>query len=480
MTTDIINAVLGACSIPGAISTDKKDWLLALLGTLANLKKLNFVGMGLNIVSGIKTVIDNWSDGSLLNKLNYSESTVNGGTGDDTIVLDGFAPRVVEYSANGGNDTVYYFNTNRAANERSDSTIAATHRSTLHIKDDTVDDVTVDDRNVILKIGTGSINLINAAKIRFKVREGDTLTTRIYGTNEDEAISSNSDNPENNLIIDGMGGNDQIYNYAHDSTISGGEGNDYIYNSGAVSYKVRLNGDAGNDIIYGSSGHYLIKNVTINGGIGDDKIELMDVDNALIEYSEGDGNDTVYRFDGKDTLKVSALSYTLERKGFDLIVHVGNGSINLKGCRLMSALGKVNIDGTPENDLVNVEFYDMQLDGDKLSLLKLNPDEVLNVNESEQEITIVDASKSQTAVKVIGNISVNEFIGSNSDDGFYTEQPVEKKSFAAMSHSSNALPADSSNADVMTVAAGWLEKRLMRKLFPHWSNRQSGRKSSSS
>ena len=103
MSVDIINAVLGYFSLPVTISNDGKDWLLALLGTFAKRKKLKFFGMGLNVVSGIKTVLDNWSADGLLSKLNYSVSTVNGGAGDDVIVLDGFAPRVVEYSANAGN-----------------------------------------------------------------------------------------------------------------------------------------------------------------------------------------------------------------------------------------------------------------------------------------------------------------------------------------------------------------------------------------
>lgn len=447
-------------SIINAVA-DEKLLIPSIMGSMGNTVKIaKGAQPWITAISAVMTIWKYLDPNSLLQQLNTATSTVNGGKGNDIIFLDGFAPRVVSYSSGDGNDVIYHMATNQATEERTGELVSANHLSTLQLENGTIDDVTVNGNNVKLNIGTGSVELVDAACFRFKVREADgTLTTRIYGTNDGNRISSNLENPENNLIIDGMGGNDYIYNYAHDSTISGGAGNDYIYNGGSVSYRVRLNGDAGNDYIYGSNGNYLLKHMTINGGIGDDKIELMNVDNALIEYSSGDGNDTVYRFDGNDTLKISALSYTLERKGFDLIVHVDDGSINLKGCRLLVALGKVNIDGTPENDLVNVEFYDMELDGDKLSLLKLNPDEVVDVSDAPNEIRIIDASKSQTSVKVIGNSSVDKFIGSDKADVFYTEPPATQNSYNVMYEmaSRNAFVAN----DLLSLDSAEDEKQIM-------------------
>ena len=49
---------------------------------------------------------------SYVDELNQTKSTVAGGAGDDTIIVDGYAPRVFEYSAGEGNDVYYHFNDN--------------------------------------------------------------------------------------------------------------------------------------------------------------------------------------------------------------------------------------------------------------------------------------------------------------------------------------------------------------------------------
>ena len=461
---------------------DWKDWLgeigSSIIDAVADEKLLiprMRMGNAVKIAAGaqpwieaVSTIMTIWKyldPSSLLQQLNNAESTVNGGKGNDIIFLDGFAPRVVSYSAGDGNDVIYYMATNQAAKERTGNLIPAEHVSTLQIESGTIDDVTVDNKDVILKIGTGSVKLVDAAGFKFKVREADgTLTTRIYGTNASDNLYMNE--KDNAGIICGNSGDDTISNgygtsyssmFGDNTTINGGAGNDHINNYGKF---VSISGGADDDtIILSNKG----SSPTVNSGKGNDIIYADFVSNVLLEYTDGDGNDIVYGFGSDDTLKISALSYTLDRKGFDLIVNVGDGSINLKGCRLLGALGKVNIDGTPESDLVNVEFYDMQLDGDKLSLLKLNPDEVLDVSDAPNEIRIIDASKSQTSVKIIGNSSVNMFTGSNKADVFYTEPTSTNSSFDVANDmeiinevSSNNLSSDSAENknQIMTVCAG--------------------------
>ena len=93
---------------------------------------------------------------------------------------------------------------------------------------------------------------------------------------------------------------------------------------------------------------------TVNGGKGDDLIDLDYRDGygetptgIVVEYSEGDGNDTVVGFNETSILKIGGGngSYSKEIIGNDIIVTVGDGAITLVGAASLSA---VNIDGKKE------------------------------------------------------------------------------------------------------------------------------------
>ena len=90
----------------------------------------------------------------------------------------------------------------------------------------------------------------------------------------------------------------------------------------------RIYGDAGNDSIA------VFKDAnknTLSGGTGDDKIILLEGSkNALIEYAEGDGNDTIYYFGEDNALKISG-SYKISTNDSDIKIKVGNGSMLLVG-----------------------------------------------------------------------------------------------------------------------------------------------------
>ena len=74
------------------------------------------------------------------------------------------------------------------------------------------------------------------------------------------------------------------------------------------------------------------KNITINGGTGDDTIRIKSLyaGNNVIQYSEGDGNDYIDGFNSNDTLQIYNSSYNTMISGNDFIVFVGSGSITLK------------------------------------------------------------------------------------------------------------------------------------------------------
>ena len=154
--------------------------------------------------------------------------------------------------------------------------------------------------------------------------------------------------------VDAGNGNDTIYNAAYGSKIFGGAGDDSIsFNNSYVT----VFGGYGNDTIraidtWGSSidagdGDDVIKldksqsqynyptRGTINSGKGNDTIynnvDTVFSGGSLFIYNNGDGNDTFYGLNSKDTLKISGVSYTTSKSGdSDLIINVGSNSILVK------------------------------------------------------------------------------------------------------------------------------------------------------
>ena len=138
-------------------------------------------------------------------------------------------------------------------------------------------------------------------------------------------------------IVNAGGGNDTIYNnYSGDEnvTINAGAGNDYILNSG--KYAV-LNVDSGNDTISLGSSHL----------------------NNLIQYTKGDGNDTIYGYNNTDTIQIIGSSYTTQNSGSDVLISVGDGSMLLKDVN-GTTLNIITVEGgeeeEPPEDLISVNL----------------------------------------------------------------------------------------------------------------------------
>ena len=183
------------------------------------------------------------------------------------------------YNAGDGNDTISGFN------ETSTLSIAGASPTSVISGDD-----------VIYKVGNGSIRLLNAASIVYP--NTDTITL-----DDDPNTYSNSDY---GATIRALGGDDTISNTGSKVSISGGADNDVIYNSGSFT--------------------------TVNAGEGSDLISLSgDNENNIIEYAEGDGNDTIYGFNEIDKLIISDVTsdYYTQRSGADIIVNVGKSTITL-------------------------------------------------------------------------------------------------------------------------------------------------------
>lgn len=326
----------------------------------------------------------------------YKGNTVRGGTGDDT-VYNGGQEQIYKYFAGDGNDVIY-------GHHEKDTVciVGAKYTSTKSGND------------VIIKVGTGSITLKNSADKNINIdgiydiaEPTDTLggnsstssalnldnftdRIKITGTDLHDSIANYAqyvtidggkgsdaivnyfaqkvDNDGNatavlsngdNAVIYGGDGSDFIYNYGAKATVNGGAGNDLIYNEGiflinedgeilgtfSVEDKFSIDGGAGNDYIYNVN-----ERAILNGGTGDDVIDLQDSTNALVKYTAGDGNDTIKGFNTTSTLQIGGGTgtYSSAKSGDNLILTVGTGSITL----IDAATQKLNILGK-ENSALN-------------------------------------------------------------------------------------------------------------------------------
>lgn len=329
------------------------DWLLALGENAPGI-----YGAPFKIANAAKDVYGAIKD---FNKYKYyfadkSTSTVAGGAGDDTIIVDGIAPRVFEYSDGDGNDVYYRFNDNTF-------NVDDFELSTLRIKKGRIKHVAVIGNDVTFVVGKGSIKLVNGANKKFKLiedEEGGTVTTRAYGLdiNTGKVVcsifgSAQSDNLRDKVGIEfaatsstvtaissstqktiGTIFDHVIYGYDGRDTLSGNDKDDTIHG-----------GDGGNDVLYGDAGKD-----TIYGGAGKDTIYVGDSDTAF----GGDGDDfiknngdyvKIFGDDGNDKIFNSdAYSHNVTISGDD-----GHDTIAVHGM-------KISVNGGTGNDSIRLGY----------------------------------------------------------------------------------------------------------------------------
>ncbi len=338
-------------------------------------------------------------------------STINGGTGDDTIYAyaDWGGYETIEYTTGDGNDIVYGFNSNdtlRIFGKYTSSTVG---------------------NDVSIKVDDGSILLKDAAEEELLIiSDADTLITGTDGNdtlrsflNEAIVLGGKGDDyiytEGNSTSVDGGAGDDTIYGQSYRASISGGDGNDYIYNNAEIldggcrdstidggngddhiysySEDSYIYGGAGNDYIYSDDWY-----VSIDGGLGNDSIYLRDGSaEEFIIYNSGDGNDLIEGFNETSTLQIGdgKDTYSKETFGSDIIVSVGKGKITLVGAATLSA---VNILGEEKATLLTVT------------------NETKSPVTVDSAIKIIDASKRTKAVQITGNALANSISGGSKND----------------------------------------------------------------
>ena len=104
------------------------------------------------------------------------------------------------------------------------------------------------------------------------------------------------ENGERGASFNGTSGNDSMANHAGDVYISAGAGDDYIYN--LIYYYARHTVQGAwhsYENIYGGyyEYNYIDGYVTVNGGKGNDTINILEDNEVYIQYTNGDGDDVL-------------------------------------------------------------------------------------------------------------------------------------------------------------------------------------------
>ncbi|MBR3499522.1 MAG: VWA domain-containing protein [Selenomonadaceae bacterium] len=367
------------------IAVRNSAWRQAITVPANWLAQGTYLSDTINIVGNSVTALGAQGNDIIVNE-SSDAVRIDGGEGNDSI-SNGGANALFTYADGEGHDTIYGFNAT----------------STLRIGDGTGTYSREDDGDdVLIKVGEGSVLLLGAASLKSVNVEGEIPTPvnprYIVGTPEDDTLENSLDyatilalpgndqisNTGSNTTIDGDEGNDVIYNNAIEVTISGGAGDDSIGNHGGYSgandiidagdgndtidnhvHDVTLRGGAGDDyiltgdraIVEGNEGDDTLfadvnngDSITMRGGAGNDSIRISEYNfGHLIEYSDGDGHDTVSGFNTNSTLSIAGNVYSSEVSGSDIVFTVGDGSITLKDAAKLSS---INIIGT-EEDLTN-------------------------------------------------------------------------------------------------------------------------------
>ena len=306
-----------------------------------------------------KILLDDTQGNNNFRISNSTNSTINAGSGNDTISADDTNEKLliqagagnnsivsqygngVTINAAGGNDTITIYDgsnfvvnagdgANVIENSRVNDTTSSGHTITSGSGNDSIVNRV---NNALITAGNGNNTVVNGAygsgggsNVTINTGSGNDFINNYY-----DSEHARGDKQEN-VIINSGAGNDTVTNITDKVTIDGGAGNDEL--SSYDSSNVSINGGAGADTIF-------IANGTVSGGAGNDSISAGN--NVLIQYNSGDGNDAIWSFDANSTLSIGGGNYSSAVSGSDVVLTVGNSKITLSEAATLDTL---NIVGT--------------------------------------------------------------------------------------------------------------------------------------
>ena len=335
---------------------------------------------------------------------NYTASAkVNGTAANDTI--ENYAAKASVYGA-AGNDSLY--NSSVGSNAVLDGGAGN-------------DSIYNRGKNVTLLGGAGKDSITSEGANSTIQGGADNDSIYVYATSHradgdagDDYLYASS--LAGSSVLDGGDGKDYLYNRGKNVTLLGGTGNDTLKSEATVFIKddsgdnyIYIWEDATNSTIQAGTGKDVIKteadHTTIKAGKGNDSIYLWGSNN-LLDYTSGDGSDTVYYATSSDTLQISGGSFTTTTSGNDFIVKVGSGSVTFKDAKNQK----------PKIAAKSVAPAGISVKGAVLTATTAFTDTKIDLADYASTVTKVNASALSRSVYIFGSSASNSLKGGKGAD----------------------------------------------------------------
>ncbi|MBQ6005136.1 MAG: alpha/beta fold hydrolase [Selenomonadaceae bacterium] len=334
-----IDGGAGNDTILGEITDANSTWAMGGYAVISGGSGNDFINP---IFSDSASILGGRGNDTIINQ--GDDTTLNGGTGDDVISLQGssIASNVFEYATGDGSDKIFGFNETATL-----SLTSGASWSTVQSGSD-----------VVVQVADSSITLANAASLNtLNIINYEIPALNINNTSNDTLITGSAKNDTiqnsgSNVTIRGKAGNDSIVSSGSRGTLNGEAGNDTLKVSGSQNV---VNGDYGNDSIQLTAGSYQL---TVNGGYGNDTIEVngsnvtvnpgagydsvsIGGENVLLYYDGG--IDTVIGFNNTSAVSVNSSDYETFDEGISFMLYKGkNDFLYLENVGLMNDEIKIN------------------------------------------------------------------------------------------------------------------------------------------
>ena len=231
-------------------------------------------------------------------------------------------------------------------------------------------------------------------------------------------------------LIEGTAGDDTIENGGvsiGENIIYGGDGDDLIELRTDMTYQwigyTSIYGEKGNDTIICNLSAY--PSNTVSGGLDDDYISLQGSSPCVVQYAEGDGNDTIAVGDGgtRGITLLLADNYSTVASGDDMLVKVGEGSILFVGGvdETVTITGGTTTNPTDNSTPQETDDGNESQNGEGVTVsgTTINLDnnfdgDMLLGNYSEyNNIKVINAKANSDNKILVGNSNSNSIVGGN-------------------------------------------------------------------
>ena len=360
-------------------------------------------GAGDDVINdaGINSVIDGGAGNDRISLTGGGLSsvlTVIGGLGDDTIYGD-ISAHIYQYKQGDGNDTIFGFNPN----------------DTLYVSTGSIGDASISGEDVVLKIGSGTVNLkdAKAQPIKLKNSSGTVIET-IIGGDEEETLPPDTDTLPAGISISGATLTASTAFTGNSISLDDFDSAVTKVNASALSRGISIVGTAADNSLTGGKGAD-----TIFGAAGNDTVSLGGGADVYVYES---GNDLIQDYAaGADKIKLASASITgSSLSGSNVVLKTSAGNITVKGGK-DKAITVIDASGSETTKIYPESSSDSLPAGISVSGATLTASTAFTGNKIDladyaSTVTKVNAAALTRGVTIVGSAAKNSIKGGKGAD----------------------------------------------------------------